>query len=156
MTKWVAKPVTGPLEPPAVIALSGQQEQIVALLLTGSTQRDAAATVGVAEETVSRWVNHDPDFIATMNARRVDVWRGNVDRLRALTSKAIETIETVLEQSPDERVRLAAAVAVLRAGGLAQLEPPAATDTTPEDVETALRRARSQRATNRMLADLGG
>ncbi len=102
--------------------LSAQQEQVISLLLGGKTQREAAQEVGVAEETVSRWMNGDAEFVATLNARRLELWQANAEKLRALATKAVNTLGDLLD-SEDDTLRLRAAISVLRA--LANVQPPA-------------------------------
>ena len=139
----VVLPAEAPSAQPAV--LSGQQDQVIGLLLAGKTQREAATEAGCAEETVSRWANRDPLFMATLNARRRELWQGNVDRLRALTSEAIDVVRDVLRtvrNPPDDGLRLRAALAVLKAGAMDQTEPPAEEATDPDRVALALKKRR--------------
>jgi len=118
--------------------LSPQREQVIIALLSGSTQKDAAAAAGVAEETVSRWCNGDPLFIATLNLRRRELWESAADRLRSLTALAIDSLADVLENATDDSVKLRAALGVLKAGALAQLAPPAPEETDPDRVALAI------------------
>jgi len=103
--------------------LNGKQDQVITLLLAGKTQKDAAAEVDVAEETVSRWMKGDAVFVATLNARRRELWGANAQRLRSLAGKAIKTLEGLLE-SENEAMQLRAASEILKAVSLASVEPP--------------------------------
>jgi len=96
-------------------AITGQQEQAIALLLAGKSQAETAAAVEVAAETLTRWLHGDAAFVAAYNARRLELWEANSARLRELSGKAIDTIEAIL-QDPGESaaVRLRAAVVVLK------------------------------------------
>jgi transposase len=44
-------------------------------LASGSTVTEAAERAGVARETVSRWVQRDPEFIAELQNRRAEMAR---------------------------------------------------------------------------------
>ena len=111
----------------------GKQEQVITLLLAGKTQKDAATEVGVAEETVSRWMKGNADFVATLNARRRELWGANAQRLRSLAGKAIKTLEGLLE-SENEAMQLRAASEILKAVSLASVEPPSS-QTHPDDIK---------------------
>ena len=120
-------------------ALTGQQEQVIALLLAGKKQRDAAESAGVAEETVSRWMHGDALFVATLNARRQDLWQATAERLLGLGGKAAATLEGLLD-SESESTRLQAAKAVLKAQGLDAGGRPVA-ETDPQRIEREWSRA---------------
>lgn len=94
--------------------LSVAKANAVDLLVTGATDQEAADAVGVTRQTVNGWRNHDPAFVAALNARRLDVWGGAADKLRALLPTALETLETALTDKQDWR----AAVAVVELAGL--------------------------------------
>ena len=104
--------------------LSQQQLDVLALLLAGQRQVDAAASVGVAPETVSRWVNHDAVFIAALNRCRKDIFDASVDRLRALSGKAIDVLEEIVTAPESEAAVLKASLAILKAVGLDKGERP--------------------------------
>jgi hypothetical protein len=83
--------------------------------VTGQTDQAVAEAVGVTRQTVCGWRNHHPAFAAALNARRLDVWSGAVDRLRALLPKALEALEhAVTGETPDWK----AAVRVIVLAGL--------------------------------------
>ncbi len=107
--------------------LSVEQLNAIDVLVQGRTDQETAETVGVARETVTRWRNDNPHFTAELNRQRRLIWGDSHDRLRALASKAVDTLETSLDEG-DSRV----AVEVLKAIGLyGQVQPP----TGPEDAE---------------------
>lgn len=134
--------------------LSPQQEQVIITLLSGSTQKEAAAAVGVAEETVSRWCNSDPEFIATLNLRRRELWESAADRLRSLTTLAIDSLTDILENSTDDSVKLRAALGVLKAGALAQLAPPGPEETDPDRVALTIM-SRKPTESQMLMASIG-
>jgi len=104
--------VKGAVDVPDV--LTGEQVEVLAHLVSGSSQRDAAAAVGVAEETISRWMHGDPLFVATLNGIRAEVWRAAVDRLRGLVGAALVTVEELMAKGESESTRLRAASLVLK------------------------------------------
>jgi hypothetical protein len=114
--------------------MNTKQDQVITLLLSGKNQKEAAAEVGVREETISRWVNSDARFVSEFRARRLELWESSAQRLHFLTNKAIGVVEELLE-SPNEAIRLRAAGLVLKAVSLFELDPPPARDITPESVE---------------------
>ena len=97
-----------------------EQLNAIDVLVQGRTDQETAETVGVARETVTRWRNDNPHFTAELNRQRRLIWGDSHDRLRALASKAVDTLDVAL-QNGDAR----AAVEVLKAVGLyGQLPPP--------------------------------
>jgi hypothetical protein len=110
--------------------LSVEQLNAIDVLVQGRTDQETAETVGVARETVTRWRNDNPHFTAELNRQRRLIWGDSHDRLRALAGKAVDVLETSLDEG-DSRV----AVEVLKAIGLyGQVQPP----TGPEDAELVL------------------
>jgi hypothetical protein len=86
--------------------------------------------VGVARETVTRCRNTHPHFTAQLNRQRRIIWGNSHDRLWALASKAVDTLDLAL-QNGDAR----ASVEVLKAVEMyGQVQPPSA----PEDAEMVL------------------
>lgn len=106
--------------------LSDQQAQVITLLLAGKSQRDAAAEVGIAAETVTRWKS-DSVYVATMNARRQEVWATNTRRLRALLERAIVALGDLLD-SDNEAVRHRVAMSIIKANSLQTAAPGGETD----------------------------
>ena len=79
---------------------------------------------------MTRWRNDNPHFTAELNRQRRLIWGDSHDRLRALASKAVDTLETSLGEG-DSRV----ALEVLKAIGLyGQVQPSSG----PEDAELVL------------------
>ncbi len=110
--------------------LSVEQLNAIDILVQGRTDQETAETVGVARETVTRWRNDNPHFTAELNRQRRLIWGDSHDRLRALAGKAVDVLETSLDEG-DSRV----AVEVLKAIGLyGQVQPPSG----PEDAELVL------------------
>lgn len=108
--------------------LSIEQLNAIELLITGMSDGEVAEAVGVSRQTVCEWRNQDAEFKAKLERKRQDVWRVHEDNLRALVSQAIDILKQNMS-SQDERVKMAAAVHVLRSVGLygQSLEPVGAT-----------------------------
>jgi hypothetical protein len=77
--------------------LSPEQEAAITLLLEGRTDQEVADIIGKARETVWRWKNNVPYFMASLEARRQEVFGVAVQRLRNLLSKAIDNIAKDIE-----------------------------------------------------------
>lgn len=113
-------------------SITPQQEAVILALLEGKTQKEAAEAAGVAPETVSRWMKRDAVFVATLNARRKDLWNAHREKLRAQVREAVTVMGDLLK-SENERVRLQAATAILRTAS--DLAPGG--ETEPEKVRKA-------------------
>jgi hypothetical protein len=125
--------------------LTPTQETACHALLSGKSITDAAEAAGVQRQTVSGWLNHDPNFIASYNRRRLAIASEFETRLRSLGTKALETIEAQL----DGPQGLDAAKTILRA--LASLPRPEG-PITPADVEIEQKRAEH----GRLMRELAG
>jgi len=77
--------------------LSIEQLNAIDLLVMGHTDREVAEAVGVNRSTVTSWRLYNPDFIATLNRRRKEVWGAAADRLRKLLLKAMDVLEQALD-----------------------------------------------------------
>jgi hypothetical protein len=77
--------------------ISNKQEKAIELLITGETVTNTAKQIGVARETVSRWINHEAEFQAEFNTQRHDIWNSYQDRLRSLIPKAMDIVADELE-----------------------------------------------------------
>lgn len=93
--------------------LSPQQAAAVDLLLSGQSVTAAAEAIGVERETLSRWRNHDPAFIAAFNERLAVQWESNGAKLLEARGRAIDTLIELLD-SEDTAVKLKAAAALVR------------------------------------------
>lgn len=96
-------------------ALSAKQREALALLILGKTISAAAREVGVGRVTLSRWVNQDAKFRAALNRARSEIHAAHADRMRALSLRAFDVLEELLEPETPAYVRLRAALAVIDA-----------------------------------------
>ena len=93
--------------------LTAPQAAAVELVALGKNDTDTAKAAGVTRQTVNGWRNHDPVFMAAVNARRRELWEETHDRLRGLAVKALDVLAGALEADP--ATALPAAVQVLKA-----------------------------------------
>ena len=83
--------------PPGYDALTPPQAAAVGLLLAGKSGKQTATELGVSEETVSRWRNGSPSFVAALNVGRAELHDSQLDALRQLRRKALDTLTELLE-----------------------------------------------------------
>ena len=98
---------------PKAYTLEADQAAALDLLLSGQTVTAAAAAVGVARETVSRWRNNDANFQAAYNAALQSAYDATAARLLDARARAVERLAALLD-SKDEATALKAAAALLR------------------------------------------
>lgn len=70
----------------------------IEILVTGGTQSDAGEAAEVTRQTVSKWQNHHPGFIAELNLRREQLREERTDRIRDLDAQALAVISDAVEQ----------------------------------------------------------
>ncbi len=94
-------------------------------LVAGKTDGETAEAVGVTRQTVNGWRNRHPEFMATLNARRLEIWSAAHDRLPALLPHAFNTLEAaVTGESPDWR----AGARIVELSGLTRQDRGRSTD----------------------------
>jgi len=96
--------------------LTPTQRQVIYHLVAGDNQKTAAEAAGVVQETVSRWCNHNAQFIAALNAERMALWQDQADKLRSLLPKALEVVAAALEDGD-----VATARDIIKSVGLAEV-----------------------------------
>lgn len=93
--------------------MNSKQDEALGLALMGKTDTEIARRVGVSRVTVNQWRNHDEDFMNELRTRRKQLWDRQREGLMVLCGKAMEVLGESLA-SPDEKVRIKAAMEVLR------------------------------------------
>jgi len=93
--------------------VSIEQHNAIDLLILGHTDHAVAEQIGVARETICRWRNENPYFMAELNRQRKAVWQTAHERLRGLVGKAIDIVEKALNADD-----VKAALTVLKATNL--------------------------------------
>src|SRR5262249_43562747 len=102
--------------------LGRKQESAIAALLTERTHADAAATAGISEATLQRWLRLPAFLRAYRYARRVAVETA-VAQLQRASTKAVRTLTRNLRcGNPSVEVRAAATVLELAAKGVELLD----------------------------------
>ena len=81
------------------------RERAVLALLHERTVAEAAKTAGVDESTVRRWLADDDAFKAHYAAARKTAFEAGMSRVQALTGKAIETLDDLLDATNHPNVR---------------------------------------------------
>ena len=100
--------------------LTPVQMQAVNLLAVGESITSVAEKLKVSRQTVSGWLNNDADFHEALWFRQFELWSGEIKRVRAMTSKALDVLYEALE-SDDYKIKLTAAKTLISALGLPAL-----------------------------------
>lgn len=104
-------------------ALSAPQAAALELVALGKNDTETAEAVGITRQTVNGWKNHDPAFMAAVNARRRELWAETHDRLRGLAVRAVDILAAALDAELDKAIP--AAVHILKALGVyGNAQPP--------------------------------
>jgi hypothetical protein len=103
--------------------LSPRQLAAIDLLLTGASDTDVAAALGINRKTLYRWRVHDPAFRAVLDAHRRAAYDHAADRLRAMLSIALDLLQRQLND-PYAPTALRAARAILGLASLGQATRP--------------------------------
>lgn len=88
-----------------------KDEAILPLLLAGHSQQQVADMLGVTKTTISKRV-HRPEFAETLAQYRQSIIDSVVTRMTALSGKAVDTLEELLEDD-NSFVRFNAASKIL-------------------------------------------
>lgn len=87
------------------------------MLAAGCPAKDVAADLQVTPQTISAW-RAQPAFRETLNGLKIQYLRSARDALRSLSMDATDELARLMRGGKSERVRLQAALAVLRGVGL--------------------------------------
>src|SRR5262245_35344496 len=104
--------------------IGARQTVAITALLEGQSQAQAAARAKVSEMTLHRW-RRDADFAAAYSAALRRVFDDGIDKLQAITRKAVRTLEKCLSAKRDgDKVRAALGLLAhaLRAAELRDLQ----------------------------------
>ncbi|HML75431.1 MAG TPA: helix-turn-helix domain-containing protein [Anaerohalosphaeraceae bacterium] len=77
-------------------SISPKQEQAILALLDSKSIREAARKAQVSERQLFRWIK-EPVFDAAYRKARAKIFETSVSRLQAVSTKAIDTLEKVLD-----------------------------------------------------------
>ena len=92
------------------------RDQAVLALLSEKSVAKAAARCGLSERTLHRWLTSDDAFQAEYAAAREAAYQSGLHRVQALTAKAVDTLEELLDAKISANVRLGAARTVAEIG----------------------------------------
>ena len=112
--------------------ISSQQQKAITLLVAGNSQVITAKEIGVTPETVSRWTNHNPDFVAALRRAKISQYEAVQNGLTELSLLAVEELGKVLKSGGPVH-KLAAAKIILSA-----IQPPATGYVSPARVRAEL------------------
>jgi hypothetical protein len=99
--------------------LTPEQDAAIELLLQGQTDQAVADAINRDRATVWRWKTRVPFFMATLEARRQEVFGVALQRLRNLLSRAIDNIQGSIEEGD-----VKASFELIKATGLHGFTPP--------------------------------
>ena len=97
--------------------LEAKQLQAVALLASGCPAKDVAAELKVSPQTISTW-RKQPAFRNALNNLKIQCLMSARDNLRTLSVDATAELARLMKHGQSERVRLQAALAILRGVGV--------------------------------------
>ncbi len=92
------------------------RDQAILALLSEKSVAKAAARCGLSERTLHRWLTGDDAFQAEYSAAREANYQSGLHRVQALTAKAVDTLEDLLDAKINPNVRLGAARTVAEIG----------------------------------------
>jgi hypothetical protein len=117
-------------------SISPAQSVALQVLVSGGSVTKAGQKAGVARETVSRWLHHDPVFIAEMHNARAELASQTRCALEALGMQAVGVLVSAVQNEFVKPWRLKAACAVLKMIGADRAETMRRT--TAEEIEVWL------------------
>ena len=85
-------------------------------LLGEKTISNAAKAAGVDESTLRRWLAEDEAFQAAYAEARQAAFQAGINRVQALTARAVDTLEDLLGEKDYSNVRMGAARTVAELG----------------------------------------
>ncbi len=102
----VRMPEDSAREPVGESRLSSEQQRALSRIVAGRSIKSVAHDVGVHRNTISHWLNHDPDFRAAYNAWRLELEQSARARIAGLTDAAVNVLRRALARD-NEQVALA-------------------------------------------------
>ena len=85
------------------------RDRAVLALLSEKSIPKAAAKCKIGERTLHRWLTSDAAFQAEYSAARQAAFEAGMSRVQALTGKAVEVLDELLDATDHPNVRLGAA-----------------------------------------------
>ncbi len=97
--------------------LTPAQIHCLNLLVVGESITGAAEQLGLARQTISKWLNQNEEFQIALREKQTENFDDEVRRIKSKTARAIEVLFDSLE-SDNARIRLSAASKLLTVVGL--------------------------------------
>ncbi|HZZ43137.1 MAG TPA: hypothetical protein VFE58_09375 [Tepidisphaeraceae bacterium] len=131
--------------PPTANLLTTRQLNAIPLILAGQSDSDVAESVGVRRESVNRWRNQHPRFIAELNRQRHLLHSATADRYHALLLQAMDVLERYQSSQLDYVQNQAkAAISLLRSAPRRLFAAPPSTCAQPATPDQILQDLLSQ------------
>ncbi len=92
------------------------RQRAILALLSERTLQAAAAQCRVGERTLRRWLADDASFQEAYQAARGAAFEAGINRIHTLASRAVSTLEDLLDAERHPSVRLGAARTILELG----------------------------------------
>lgn len=118
------------------------QLQVIELLMAGQTVSEACKRVGLDRSTYYLWAKSDPVFVSEMSRARAELRHSFRIRLAKMTDQAIGVVEELLANAEDPKIRMQAALSILKANGLLEPDKEAVGSIDPEDVARSMAQQR--------------
>jgi len=93
--------------------LTQRQSQAIILLLQGKTIEEIAKTLGVAVNSVYRWLETDPLFKKEYSEAKERVFREALESLRVASKEAVQALRDLLLTGHKDTARLGSAKSIL-------------------------------------------
>jgi hypothetical protein len=132
--------------------ISPAQALALQALVSGGSITKAATEAGVARETVSRWVHHDPVFLAQFHNVRAELAIQTRCALEALGMQAVGVLVDAVQNQFVKPWRLKAACAVLKMVGADRAETMPATTAQEVHVRLQEREAELRERQGKLMA----
>jgi transcriptional regulator with XRE-family HTH domain len=98
---------------PTFRPLSIEQKNAIDRLITGATDAEVAAAVGVDRSTVWQWRHAHPPFQAELERARAEMYRAPQEKLRSCLMKAVSNLVAAVEKG-----EIRASIELLKAVGM--------------------------------------
>jgi hypothetical protein len=105
--------IRNPNKPEVFDLLSPQQINSLPMLAAGESAKFVAEKIGVTPQTISLWLNHDPDFRLGLWLFKNDALDAALSQLQTLAIEAVFVVRKLLLEGSTEQIRLKAAQLVI-------------------------------------------
>ena len=110
--------------------LNDKQLAVIAHLLDGKTQSEAATAVGIAAETISRWKRNDAHFVTVLNEQRRYLAHSHVAALQRLQLTAVRELHELITSEYTPAADKLQAIKVALSARVPDLQPIDAAETS--------------------------